>query len=157
MVPSWVDPRCQKGLGSVMTSIYLKLLIQRNSGPTAPSSNRLETRGPAALVGNLGQWKPFLTKSAFTPMAKPTMEVSAEDLLTRCGIQCRDGCNGGYPSGAWSFWTKKGLVSGGVYNSHVGECVCPQLLSLRCISEASVSGFLFYGKGKVKDRGPADG
>ncbi|XP_038165547.1 cathepsin B isoform X2 [Arvicola amphibius] len=30
------------------------------------------------------------------------------------------GCNGGYPSGAWNFWIKKGLVSGGLYNSHVG-------------------------------------
>ncbi|OBS82870.1 hypothetical protein A6R68_23128 [Neotoma lepida] len=48
------------------------------------------------------------------------VEVSAEDLLTCCGSQCGDGCNGGYPSGAWNFWIKKGLVSGGLYNSHVG-------------------------------------
>ena len=32
-------------------------------------------------------------------------------------------CNGGFPSGAWNFWTKHGLVSGGLYNSHVGECL----------------------------------
>lgn len=32
-------------------------------------------------------------------------------------------CNGGFPSGAWNFWTKKGLVSGGLYDSHVGECL----------------------------------
>lgn len=31
-------------------------------------------------------------------------------------------CNGGYPSGAWRYWTEKGLVSGGLYNSHVGKC-----------------------------------
>lgn len=30
-------------------------------------------------------------------------------------------CNGGFPSGAWNFWTKKGLVSGGLYDSHVGK------------------------------------
>lgn len=30
-------------------------------------------------------------------------------------------CNGGYPSAAWDFWTKAGLVSGGLYDSHVGE------------------------------------
>ncbi|XP_023570378.1 cathepsin B isoform X2 [Octodon degus] len=30
------------------------------------------------------------------------------------------GCNGGYPSQAWEYWTKKGLVSGGLYESHVG-------------------------------------
>uniref|UniRef100_A0A8C9LE51 Cathepsin B n=1 Tax=Pavo cristatus TaxID=9049 RepID=A0A8C9LE51_PAVCR len=31
---------------------------------------------------------------------------------------CR--CNGGYPSGAWRYWTERGLVSGGLYDSHVG-------------------------------------
>ncbi|XP_051831936.1 cathepsin B isoform X2 [Antechinus flavipes] len=30
------------------------------------------------------------------------------------------GCNGGYPAGAWKYWIKKGLVSGGLYDSHVG-------------------------------------
>lgn len=30
-------------------------------------------------------------------------------------------CNGGYPSGAWRFWTERGLVSGGLYDSHVGK------------------------------------
>lgn len=29
-------------------------------------------------------------------------------------------CNGGYPSAAWDFWTKEGLVSGGLFDSHVG-------------------------------------
>ncbi|OWK01095.1 CTSB [Cervus elaphus hippelaphus] len=48
------------------------------------------------------------------------VEVSAEDMLTCCGLECGEGCNGGFPSGAWNFWTKKGLVSGGLYNSHVG-------------------------------------
>lgn len=32
-------------------------------------------------------------------------------------------CNGGFPSGAWNFWTKQGLVSGGLYESHIGECL----------------------------------
>lgn len=30
-------------------------------------------------------------------------------------------CNGGYPSGAWRYWTERGLVSGGLYDSHVGK------------------------------------
>uniref|UniRef100_A0A8C0TFN6 Cathepsin B n=1 Tax=Canis lupus familiaris TaxID=9615 RepID=A0A8C0TFN6_CANLF len=48
------------------------------------------------------------------------VEVSAEDMLTCCGDQCGDGCNGGFPAEAWNFWTKQGLVSGGLYDSHVG-------------------------------------
>lgn len=35
------------------------------------------------------------------------------------GGSCR--CNGGYPTGAWQYWTEKGLVSGGLYDSHVGK------------------------------------
>lgn len=38
---------------------------------------------------------------------------------------CR--CNGGYPSGAWRYWTERGLVSGGLYDSHVGKCWCIHL------------------------------
>lgn len=34
-------------------------------------------------------------------------------------LLCR--CNGGYPSAAWDFWTNEGLVSGGLYDSHIGE------------------------------------
>uniref|UniRef100_A0A9L0ICU1 Cathepsin B n=1 Tax=Equus asinus TaxID=9793 RepID=A0A9L0ICU1_EQUAS len=49
-----------------------------------------------------------------------SVEVSAEDMLTCCGDQCGDGCNGGFPAEAWNFWTKQGLVSGGLYDSHVG-------------------------------------
>lgn len=30
-------------------------------------------------------------------------------------------CNGGYPSAAWDFWTQEGLVSGGLYDSNIGE------------------------------------
>lgn len=32
---------------------------------------------------------------------------------------CR--CFGGYPSSAWEFWTKTGLVTGGLYGSEVGK------------------------------------
>ena len=32
-------------------------------------------------------------------------------------------CNGGYPSAAWSFWAHEGLVSGGLYESNMGECL----------------------------------
>ena len=37
-------------------------------------------------------------------------------------ISCRCSCFGGFPSAAWEFWAKKGLVTGGLYGSKVGEC-----------------------------------
>jgi len=48
--------------------------------------------------------------------------ISAEDLLTCCGFSCGDGCNGGYPSAAWSYWKNTGLVTGWLYNT-TGWCL----------------------------------
>ncbi|KAK7913357.1 hypothetical protein WMY93_013568 [Mugilogobius chulae] len=50
---------------------------------------------------------------------KISVEISAEDLLTCCDA-CGDGCNGGYPTAAWDFWAENGLVTGGLYDSHIG-------------------------------------
>lgn len=43
--------------------------------------------------------------------------ISAEDLLTCCGFSCGNGCNGGYPSAAWSYWKNTGIVTGWLYNT----------------------------------------
>ena len=45
--------------------------------------------------------------------------VSAENLLSCC-YSCGFGCNGGFPGAAWSYWSRKGLVSGGNYGSSQG-------------------------------------
>jgi len=42
--------------------------------------------------------------------------ISSEDLLSCCGVGCGNGCNGGYPSGAWNYFHKTGLVTGYLYN-----------------------------------------
>ena len=42
--------------------------------------------------------------------------VSAQNLLACCGLlTCGLGCNGGFPSGPWSYWKSTGLVTGGLY------------------------------------------
>jgi cathepsin B len=40
--------------------------------------------------------------------------ISSEDLLDCC-YSCGQGCNGGYPSAAWSYFKSTGLVTGGLY------------------------------------------
>jgi cathepsin B len=42
--------------------------------------------------------------------------ISSEDLLSCCGVSCGNGCNGGYPSAAWNFFHKTGIVTGYLYN-----------------------------------------
>lgn len=44
--------------------------------------------------------------------------ISTEDLLTCCGISCGMGCNGGFPSGAWSYFKSKGLVTGDLFGDN---------------------------------------
>ena len=43
--------------------------------------------------------------------------ISSEDLLTCCGGTCGNGCNGGYPAGAWRYFATSGLVTGGLYGN----------------------------------------
>jgi len=42
-------------------------------------------------------------------------ELSAEDMLSCCGMSCGAGCNGGYPSSAWRFFKKHGLTTEAKY------------------------------------------
>jgi cathepsin B len=44
--------------------------------------------------------------------------ISAENLVSCCGWECGMGCNGGYPSGAWSYWVDTGLVTGDLYGNN---------------------------------------
>jgi len=61
---------------------------------------------------------------ALHQMGKSKPHLSAEDLVSCCGFWCGMGCNGGYPTGAWSYWVTKGIVSGGNYGSKGDEIGC---------------------------------
>jgi len=50
---------------------------------------------------------------------KVQTRISAENLLSCCS-ECGDGCNGGYPSSAWSYFQETGLVTGGLYGDKNG-------------------------------------
>lgn len=48
--------------------------------------------------------------------------LSAEDLISCCGFfTCGMGCDGGFPSGAWSYWVTWGISTGGLYGDK-GTC-----------------------------------
>ena len=44
-----------------------------------------------------------------------TADISVEDLFTCC-TKCGNGCFGGQPDDAWSYYVSDGLVTGGLYN-----------------------------------------
>ncbi|KAM3178596.1 hypothetical protein ACTXT7_002223 [Hymenolepis weldensis] len=48
------------------------------------------------------------------------VRISADDLVSCCGIKCGFGCSGGIPENAWKYWVEDGIVTGGLYDSHDG-------------------------------------
>ncbi|XP_005355595.1 cathepsin B isoform X1 [Microtus ochrogaster] len=92
----------------------------REQWPNCPTIKQIRDQGSCGSCWAFGAVEAMSDRICIHTNGHVNVEVSAQDLLTCCGFQCGDGCNGGYPSGAWNFWTKKGLVSGGLYNSHVG-------------------------------------
>ena len=39
----------------------------------------------------------------------------SSQYVTTCCYSCGFGCNGGYPSSAWSYWKSNGIPTGGLY------------------------------------------
>merc|ERR1712061_418157 len=54
-----------------------------------------------------------------SPKNEIQVHVSPENLLACC-FSCGFGCNGGFPGAAWSYWHRKGLVTGGLYGTNDG-------------------------------------
>lgn len=49
---------------------------------------------------------------------KIQVSVSAEDLMSCCGLKCGFGCSGGFPDAAWIYWVQSGIVTGGQYGTN---------------------------------------
>ncbi|XP_051831935.1 cathepsin B isoform X1 [Antechinus flavipes] len=92
----------------------------REQWPNCPTIKEIRDQGSCGSCWAFGAVEAISDRICVHTNGYTTVEVSAEDLLSCCGLQCGEGCNGGYPAGAWKYWIKKGLVSGGLYDSHVG-------------------------------------
>ncbi|XP_051234828.1 cathepsin B [Dicentrarchus labrax] len=91
----------------------------REQWPNCPTLKEIRDQGSCGSCWAFGAAEAISDRVCIHSNAKVSVEISSEDLLTCCD-SCGMGCNGGYPSAAWDFWTKEGLVSGGLYDSHVG-------------------------------------
>ncbi|XP_056419824.1 cathepsin B isoform X1 [Hyla sarda] len=92
----------------------------RENWPNCPTIKEIRDQGSCGSCWAFGAVEAISDRVCVHSNGKLNVEVSAEDLLSCCGGECGMGCNGGYPSGAWQYWTEKGLVSGGLYDSHIG-------------------------------------
>ncbi|KAM4528658.1 cathepsin Bb [Fundulus diaphanus] len=91
----------------------------RQQWPNCPTLQQIRDQGSCGSCWAFGAVEAISDRLCIQSGGQVSVEVSAEDLLTCCD-DCGMGCFGGYPSAAWEFWTKKGLVTGGLYGSKVG-------------------------------------
>uniref|UniRef100_A0A3Q0RQ43 Cathepsin B n=1 Tax=Amphilophus citrinellus TaxID=61819 RepID=A0A3Q0RQ43_AMPCI len=91
----------------------------RQQWPNCPTLEEIRDQGSCGSCWAFGAAEAISDRVCIHSKGKISVEISSEDLLTCCD-SCGMGCNGGYPSAAWDFWAQEGLVSGGLYDSHVG-------------------------------------
>uniref|UniRef100_A0A4W5QRV4 Cathepsin B n=1 Tax=Hucho hucho TaxID=62062 RepID=A0A4W5QRV4_9TELE len=91
----------------------------RQQWPNCPTLKEIRDQGSCGSCWAFGAAEAISDRVCIHSNAKVSVEISSEDLLSCCD-SCGMGCNGGYPSAAWDFWTTEGLVTGGLYDSHVG-------------------------------------
>jgi len=91
----------------------------RQQWPNCPTIQQIRDQGSCGSCWAFGAAEAISDRICIHSSGKVSVEISAEDLLSCCD-ECGMGCDGGYPSAAWTFWKKQGLVTGGLYNSTVG-------------------------------------
>jgi cathepsin B len=83
--------------------------------PNCPSLKTIRDQGPCGSCWAFGAVEAASDRLCIGTNGAKTTELSAEDLLSCCWLACGQGCEGGYPSSAWSFFNTVGVVSGNVY------------------------------------------
>ena len=91
----------------------------RKQWPNCASISEIRDQGSCGSCWAFGAVEAMSDRICVASGGRQQVQISAEDLMTCCN-DCGNGCNGGYPSAAWTYYVENGLVSGGLYNSHKG-------------------------------------
>ncbi|XP_053698110.1 cathepsin B-like [Sabethes cyaneus] len=91
----------------------------REQWPNCPTIREIRDQGSCGSCWAFGAVEAMSDRYCIHSGGKLHFRVSADDLVSCCHT-CGFGCNGGFPGAAWSYWVRKGLVSGGSYGSQQG-------------------------------------
>jgi len=91
----------------------------REKWPNCPTIREIRDQGGCGSCWAFGAVTAMSDRICIHSKGEVQVHVSSENLLSCC-YSCGFGCNGGFPGAAWSYWVKKGLVSGGQYGSKQG-------------------------------------
>ncbi|XP_018010933.1 cathepsin B [Hyalella azteca] len=85
--------------------------------PDCPSLREIRDQGGCGSCWAFGAVETMTDRHCIA--YKTQFHYSAEDLLSCC-TDCGDGCDGGWPQIAFTFWLDEGIVSGGNFESKSG-------------------------------------
>jgi cathepsin B len=88
-------------------------------GQQCPSTSEIRDQAACGSCWAFGAVEAMTDRLCIATGGKNTDHLSAQDMNSCCA-SCGMGCGGGYPSAAWSYWQRTGLVTGGNYNSSQG-------------------------------------
>ncbi|EAT38474.1 AAEL009637-PA [Aedes aegypti] len=91
----------------------------RTQWPNCPTIGEIRDQGSCGSCWAFGAVEAMSDRICIHSEGKVHFRVSSEDLVSCCHT-CGFGCNGGFPGAAWSYWVRKGLVSGGPFGSDQG-------------------------------------
>ena len=91
----------------------------RTAWPDCPTIQEIRDQGSCGSCWAFGAVEAMSDRFCIHSNATVHFRFSADDLVSCCHT-CGFGCNGGFPGAAWSYWVRKGIVSGGPYGSEQG-------------------------------------
>jgi len=91
----------------------------REKWANCPTIQEIRDQGSCGSCWAFGAVEAMSDRICIHSNGQQIVEISAENLLACC-TACGQGCKGGYPAQAWSYYVKTGLVSGGLYGSKQG-------------------------------------
>lgn len=91
----------------------------RENWPNCPTIKEVRDQGSCGSCWAFGAVEAMSDRVCIHSNATVHFRFSADDLVSCCHT-CGFGCNGGFPGMAWSYWVRKGIVSGGSYGSSQG-------------------------------------
>jgi len=89
-------------------------------GETCPSTKEVRDQGNCGSCWAFGAVEAFTDRICIASNGEKKPHISAEDLLSCCGLWCGMGCDGGFLSEAWNFFHGTGCVTGGQYATKQG-------------------------------------
>lgn len=87
----------------------------REAWPKCDSIKEVRDQSTCGSCWAFGAVEAMSDRLCITSGQTDQTRISAEDLLDCC-YSCGMGCNGGYPSAAWSYFKSTGLVTGALYD-----------------------------------------